>query len=316
MAHAGKTVALSDNELAFFRLSCDLFPTPESPLRFLDEEDREPDDVEAVFSALSSRGLLNSTGAGASTDLADRLRAVSECHARVRATVRTGTRATTRDFYLTDETVVEYHRDERALHVLGPPRAEGSLAAELARTLHAAESTRLAPLRMSASDYLVFAVFARDVRATPNADESANASMSIDEVLSYFDEPEARVVRTPNDDTWQASVESLAASGVLVPRADGYALHSDLHALAREVVADHQYSIVRFDFLDEQWLVREVNLYPAAEAVYRLGSEPDGSVAIEELSADVLVDVIAEIVTSLPNLINPDVQSTLESSRG
>ena len=46
---------LSDQELAFFRLTFDLFPSLESPLRFLQEEDREPTDPEAVFAALEER---------------------------------------------------------------------------------------------------------------------------------------------------------------------------------------------------------------------------------------------------------------------
>ena len=250
---------------------------------------------------------------GAAKELADRLHAVGECSARVRATVREGARTRVRDFYLSEGTVVEYARREGD-HEFGPRRSEGTLAAELARAVRAADKARLVPLRMSAGDYLVFAVFARDLRSSREAATGADTPMSLDEVLAYFDEPETRVVRTPNDETWQASVEELLRRGVLVAAGGGYALHADFHALAREIVADHQHTVVRFDFLDEQWLFREVSLYPSADAVYRLGSEVDGSVAIEELSSATLVDVIAEVVSSLPNLVDPEVHSALESS--
>jgi hypothetical protein len=164
---------------------------------------------------------------------------------------------------------------------------------------------------MSSGDYLVFAVFARDLRGA--REDTPVDAMSIDEVLAYFDEPEHKTARLPDDEAWQASVASLAKQRVLIEKNGNYELHSSLHALAREIVADHQHNIVRFDYLDDQWLVREVSLFPTPDSVYRLGTEPDGSVMIQELTASSLADVLANVVGTLPSLLNPDAVTELRS---
>ncbi|MEE8408349.1 MAG: hypothetical protein V3T05_01965 [Myxococcota bacterium] len=303
MQRGPETLTLTEEDLAFYRLSCDLFPALESPLRFLDEEDIEPDDVEAAVGSLEERGLLNPTGSGASQDVLDRLTPVSECSARVTLTVH-GPVSTTRDFYLAADGGVEY-RCDGAAHTFGPLRNETALAVELAQHFKPAAEPAPRGVRLSASDYLVFAVFARDVRQSSEP-TNGEAPMSVDEVLSYFDEAETKVVRTPSDETWVTSIATLTSSGVLVESKNGYTMHPNLHAVAREIVADHEHTVTRFDFLDEHWLMREVSLYPTGEAVYRLGTEPDGAVLIEELSIASLADVLASVVGTLPNLLNPE----------
>lgn len=303
MGRAPDILELGETDLAFYRLSCDLFPATESPLRYLDNEEKELDDSEAAFISLKERGLLNPSDSGASQGVLDRLTPVAECNARVTLVTHGDTNAT-RDFYLAGDRGIEYRRDG-AQHHFGPLRTEAALAAELAQHFKPAVEPASKGVRMSASDYLVFAVFARDVRQSPEP-TNGEAPMSVDEVLSYFDEVETKVVRSPSDDTWVASIATLTASGVLVEAQDGYAMHPSLHAVAREIVADHEHTVTRFDFLDEHWLVREVSLYPTADAVYRLGSEPDGAVVIEELSTVSLADSLASVVGTLPNLLNPD----------
>lgn len=311
LTREAEPLELSRDELAFFRLTFDLFPTLESPLRFLEEQDAEPADPEATFTRLSERGLLNAAGTGAADSVRDRLAAVAECSARVRVSVCTSDSKRTRDFYLSPSAAVEYACVDGA-HVFGPVRSESALAVELAQSFHTAPEGVSRSLNLSAGDYLVFAVFARDTRGSAEVEQGPGDPMSIEEVLAYFDEPETKVVRTPNDESWQRSVQSLAAQRVLVKREHGYEVHPSLHALAREIVADHQHNVVRFDFLDDQWLVREVSLYPTPDSVYRLGTEPDGSVLIQELSASSLADVLAGVVVTLPNLLHPEVQPSLK----
>jgi hypothetical protein len=306
-------VKLSDEELAFFRMTCDLFPTPESPLAAVDAE-LAPEDVERIFAEVEKKGLLNSQRSGASPQMLDRLEAVSECSARV--LVRFGGDArVTRDWYVASGTGVEY-REEEDGYAFGDPRSESALAVELAQLFRTTSDVKTKKLHMSAGEYLVFAVFARDVRARPEPGPKNDDAMSIDEVLAYFDEPENKYLRTPSDDSWQQAVTSLAAREVLVKEAGGHALHPSLHALAREIVADHQHTVMRFDFLDDQWLVREVSLYPTEKTVYRLGTEADGSVVIQELSSAALADTLAGVVSTLPNLLNPDIQPMLKETSG
>ncbi|OGQ92169.1 MAG: hypothetical protein A2289_02460 [Deltaproteobacteria bacterium RIFOXYA12_FULL_58_15] len=305
-------LTLTTDELAFFRLTCDLFPTFESPLRFLEDSDAQPGDPEVVFESLQKRGLLNASSSGAAQHLMDRLTPVSECNAKVSLAAKgDGTRA--RNFYLSGDGGVEYRRDGDE-HSFGPLRSEAALAANLTQHFQASLSDAPRSLRMSAGDYLVFAVFARDLRGAPG-ENSGDDTMSLDEVLAYFDEPESKIVRTPSDETWQASVDTLRQQGVLVEREGGYELEPTWHPLAREIVADRQHTITRFDFLDEQWLVREVSIYPTAISAYRLGSEPDGAVVIEELSTVTLADRLAGVVGTLPNLLAAEAITTLKSSR-
>jgi hypothetical protein len=310
MTRPPDTLILSDDDLAFFRLTCDLFPAPESPLRCLDDDGNGPEDAAQVFESLKSRGLLNAAGSGAAQALLDRLTPVSECSARVILSVK-GSKPQSRSFYLAGNTGVEYRHDALG-HIFGLPRAEAALAAELAQ--HFKPSSKREPLsvRLSAGDYLVFAVFARDVRAAPQAVTGPDAPMSIEEVLAYFDEPEAKIVRAPSDDSWQASIVTLTELGVLECQGDNYRLQARWHPVACEIVADRQHVVSRYDFLDEQWLVREVSLYPTQDTVFRLGTEPDGSVVIEELSQTTLAGVLAGVIGTLPNLLNPEAPPTLK----
>lgn len=294
---------LSDDELAFLRYTCELFPAPESPLKGIEEHELAPEAVERLFQDLTHRGVLAKDGSGLVPALRERITPVAECSARVLLTARTAGGRQLRSYYVHDGHVVE-HRRSGTSHGFGPVRPESHLSAEIAKAFRTAPEGLARILKLSASDYLVFAVFARDLRDQREAAPDGSAPMSIDEVLAYFDEPESKTVKTPSDDNWQASVTSLANQRVLVKRADGYALHPTLHPVAREIVADHQHNVVRFDFLDDQWLVRELSLYPTDDCVYRLGTDPDGSVVIQELSDSALKRALTGVVRTLPTLLS------------
>jgi hypothetical protein len=312
MMHDADNLALDNEELAFFRLTCDLFPGPESPLRFLEEADAEPNDPEKTFARLTERHLLAAAGNAATQNVRDRLQPVAECSARVLWTIRQKNRTVTRDFYIANGACVEYGRSNANEHSFGSPRPESALALELAQQFVIRKNTSGRLLKMSARDYLVFAVFVRDIRATATP-KPGNESMSVAEVLAYFDEPEPGRALKLSDQSWENSIAELTRSGILRKQPSGYELDASLHALAREIIADHQHTVVRFDFLDDQWLVREVSLYPTPESVFRLGTEPDGSVVIEELSMRSLADLLASITSTLPNLLNADAAPTLHS---
>lgn len=297
---AASALRLSQDELAFFRLTCALFPNPESPLRDIEDLGLEPEEPDAVYTALCERGLLDADSATAAGDVAQRIAPVSECSARVTVITRAGS-ARKQIYYVSAGWAVEYASEGDA-HLFGDPVGEDALAEHLAAAYSPSGEVWDAPLRLSAGDYLVFAVFARDVRASEEIGRDDN--MSIDEVLAYFDEPETKYVRMPNDETWQRSLETLSAQEVLVETELGYALHERYHPLALQLVADHDSTISRVDFLDEQWLVREVSLYPTDSALYRLGTEPDGTVVIEALGAQRLHSVLERVVRPLPNVLD------------
>ncbi len=325
-------LTLSDEDLAFFRLTCDIFPVPESPLRYLQDKGIEPADPSINFAELLERDLLNATFSGASEDVRERIERVSECRARLVLRAGGDTGKIVGTHYILDNCGVEYSRTVNQ-HNFGPLCTEDSLVVELASKFPTQDKARTLALRMSAGDYLVFAVFAGDVRTKPavkTASEKSASSekkssptattkddeepMSIDEVLAFFDEPETKYVRTPSDDSWQQSVDALCEQGVLRKVNGGFELEEVFHPLACEVIADHQQTICRFDFLDEQWLVREVNLYPTADSVYRQGTEPDGSVVIQELSSDDLKKALSGVVSTLPNILDSEMPPMLKGS--
>ena len=125
-------ISLADDEILFFALTCDLFASHESPLMLESERSVDDFDAGAVFLRLEERELLNSTESGANADLADRLRTVGECRARISVTRRTSTGSEVQNFYVSDTDVVEY-RKEDGLHLFGAPRSETALVVDLAQ---------------------------------------------------------------------------------------------------------------------------------------------------------------------------------------
>jgi len=289
-------LSFNDDELAFFRLSCDLFTTPESPLRYLDEQAIEPVDPEQTFAALARRGLVSETAGAATPEVSQRLEPVGECSARVVLRYP----GKTDSYYLSEGHGVAYRRDGDA-HVFGQRHSESELPSMIASGFSTIEEVELPTLNMTPGDYLVFCLFARDVRHRPKQDD--DRPMSLDEVLSYFDEDEPEPTEAV-DESWQKSVDELCDRGVLVQTQDGHSLHENFHSLAKEIGAERQRSITRFDFFDDQWLVREINLYPTDHTVYRMGTNSDGSVTIQELSAAELKTALEEIICTLPDIMD------------
>ena len=50
------------------------------------------------------------------------------------------------------------------------------------------------------------------------------------------------------------------------------------------------------------------------DSLYRLGTSEEGAVFIQELSQSGLADLLAAVVGTLPNLLNPDVPPILQRS--
>ena len=306
-------VVLTDEELDYFRFTCALFPLVESPLRGQREADLtdladlanlanldEPP-IEATYETLRKRGLIGEDGAPTAGDLEIRLSIVAECDARVSLVFPGASGERRRDFFAAAGRVVEYRKDGNA-HEFGAPMSEAELTNEIHRQFTTKPNTTTEAIELSAGEYLVFAVLARDLRST--RDTGGNEKpMSVEEVLSYFDEPETKYVRTPSDDSWHNSVKALCKKQVLVERTQGYELHPSFHAVAKQLVADNQQTLARYDFLDETWLIREVHLYPTADTVYRIGTKADGVAVIEELSSAMLQRRVASVVMTLPKIL-------------
>jgi hypothetical protein len=299
-----KALALSRDDLNFLRWTFDLFPNAESPLAFVAAA---PDPVAPAEQAASlrGRGLLSADGSGASDEVRQQLQPVAECAGRVVVRHGTGAGGTCRNYYVAARSVVEYTADGDQ-HRFGPVRNESALAVDLAREFAVATAPRMRPVQLSSAEYLVFAVLARDLRGRSQNTET----MSISEVLAHFDDGGGG-----SDVLWQESLQTLYERAVLVRAANGYELEGSYHPLAREIAADRQHTVMRLDYLEQEWLVREVDLYPTDSRVFSVGIRPDGAVSIAELSGTELADVVAGVVTTLPDLVHPQVVSHLQPPR-
>jgi len=310
MIETQDALMLSNDDLAFIRMLGELFPNLESPLRFIEDDDMEPHEPENVFNNFEERVFWDESSCATSQNLLERVLPVSECQARILCVERKSEDRKSRSFYFSEQSVVEYKRQGDEHHFV-PVRSEAALCAEIAQRFVTRDKSKFPKVTMSSGDYLAFAVFARDLRSSQPQEDDQDSPMTLDEVLAFFDEPETKVVRMPNDDSWLNSVENLAQQNILVKSKEGYTIHPALCELAKQIVADNQYTVARFDYLDEQWLTREMNLYPTPESVYRLGSEPDGTVLLQELTTGTLADALSNIICTLPNILNPELQTTL-----
>ncbi len=292
---------LAEDEIAYLRYTCNIFFLPESPLYVFEAEKREPKSFSAAHDALTKKGLVDAETWRGREEALSAVVSVAECDARVLWQRTTGEDKQTRDFYVGAGTVVEFKR-EGAVYAFGEPRGERALVEEVVRQL-APKSGRTAELDLvfTPGEYLVFAVFARDVRAAPEA-KSGEDRMTLEEVLACFDD-EAEVPSIPNDSDFRRHTQTLVDRELLMrDTAGSYQLAVSLHAFARGVSSETFDAFTRYDFIDEEWLIRETTIYPTEDSIYLLSSLADGSLHVQELDEAKLTEVIAQAIATLPDI--------------
>ena len=102
---------------------------------------------------------------------------------------------------------------------------------------------------------------------------------------------------------WNRQLLSLQKKDYLEADADGQPqLCPGLRAIASNLSTKRQNTFVRYDYVDEEWLLRQLVLYPQKETTIQLGSLADGTIMMAAMTDERLADSIAEVVGSLPNL--------------
>ena len=291
-------IKLSEDELAFLRFTCGLYFLPESPLWFVESEKREPKSFGQTHDGLVRKGLVDAETWRGKEEALTPVQVVAECDGRVLwQRYQTGAKAT-RDFYVAMGQLVEFGRDPHGF-AFGHVRREQDLVDELVGHFKASPpGGEVVDIIMTPGEYLVFAVFARDVREAKDVADH----MTVEEVLACF-EGEAPAPHVPRDSDFEKHTKVLSSRGLLSQDASGnFALAQNLHAFARGLSSETYDALTRYDFIDDEWLIREATVYPSAHSVYLLSSLADGSVSIRELDTDQLFEVIAQAVATLPDV--------------
>lgn len=290
---------LGEDELAFLRFTCGLFFLPESPLWFLEAEKREPKSFAQTHDSLVRKGLVDADTWRGHDEALSPIQVVAECDGRVLWQRYENGGKQQRDFYVSQGKLVEFNRDTHGF-VFGKIHREQDLVEQLVQRFFAAPSSDgLLDVVMTPGEYLVFAVFARDVRDRVAA---GSDHMTVEEVLACF-EDEASNARVPRDSDFEKHTVTLSSRGLLLRDNSGnLALASHLHAFARGLSSETYDALTRYDFIDDEWLIREATVYPSDKSTYLLSSLADGSVCVRELDGEQLFEVVAQAVATLPDV--------------
>ena len=295
---------LSNDELALLRFTCDLFFVDESPLQLIDKQAREPDNYALAYAALVARGIVDPHGFRITDDALNRIAPVTECDARiVHLIVDDEGNITQEDHWLLDEIAVVYERQTTArgeMHLFGPDLDSVELVARLGRRLlpRRADGDRFDAV-LSASELLSTSLLlsaadacGRRVLSDAEAKAALSAMPGDASVLPASSSPHRFVPPTKNSNRAETVLRGLVEKKVLVPDPQGLALSSSLFAL-RGFGSRRRHTLVRTDFRDDDWLVREVTLLPIDGSLFVI-APARGGFRIAELDAEALRSVLRD----------------------
>jgi hypothetical protein len=308
-------LALTDDEIALLRFTCDLFFVAESPLWAFEAEPREPADYDGSYRALVDRGVVDPHGFRITDDALNRIAPVTECDARIiHLEYDDDGNVTQDDHWLLDEIAVVYEVHEAPTggrrHVFGADLDAEALVARLGRrmqprraggdrfdaTLTPAEvlavslllSTSAARARQPVADDAVRTALAR---IPPDESVLPAAGVHAVSLLAMTKQKEPRSV--------DAIVRSLVDKRVLHRTVGGLRIDGALAAL-QGFGARRRHTIVRTDFRDDDWLVREVTLLPVDGSLFVV-APARGGFRVTELDGDALRDTLyAAIAPQVP----------------
>ncbi len=299
-------LVLSDDELALLRFTCDLFFVDESPLKGFDKEAPEVGDYANTYQALVDRGIVDPADFRVTDDALNRIAPVTECDARlVHLVVDDDGSVKQEDHWLLDEIAVVYERHGDK-HLFGPDLDADELIARLGRRLlpRRAEGERFDAV-LSASELLSTSLL------LAAADAAGRRALTVDEVKTALAQVPADDVVLPagagagllamkkKEPIRKSSVEQtlkgLVDKHVLLQDALGLRLHPSLYAL-RGFHGRRRHTLVRTDFRDDDWLVREVTLLPVDGSLFVIAPAPRGlrGFRLAELDGDTLRLVLTE----------------------
>jgi hypothetical protein len=326
-------LSLTDDEVALLRFTCDLFFVEESPLLYLENERREPTDYEATYHALIGRRILSPTDFRVTDDALNRIAPITECDARV---VYIGAHVEREveeaDFYLLDEIAVQYVRGT-AGHAFGPDLDAGELVDFIARRMipRRAGGDRI-DLTLTSTEFLAFSLLLqsphahrgiarRELRAllgrSPSASMLSGTAAMLQVLTPRRTDPTMR--RSGGDTlsgdlTWDDALHGLIEKGALSIDGEQVLIRPRLLELMSQSAQVDRHTIVRYDFGDDEWFMREATFLSLDGVLLWLATRPDGRVDVRELDGDGLRVALTDAVGPLPRA-NEAVRAT-PSRRG
>lgn len=296
-------LVLSDDELALLRFTCDLFFVDESPLASFDKQAREPKDYQGTYAGLVERGVVDPAAFRITDDALNRIAPVTECDARlVHLIVDDDGSVKQEDHWLLDEIAVVYERHKvdggGERHIFGPDLDSEELVARLGRRLLArrADGLRfdavLTPAELlSTSLLLAFSASVERRALTPDEVKAALAKVPADEIVLPAGSGAGLLAMAKKAEPKKASsseplTKALIDKGVLLKDALGLRLHPGLFALAG-FHGRRRHTLVRTDFRDDDWLVREITLLPVDGGLFVV-APVKGGFRVAELDGDTL----------------------------
>lgn len=310
-------LALTDDELALLRFTCDLFFVEESPLFALDAEAREPKDYAGAYHALVERGIIDPHGFRITDDCLNRIAPVTECDARVVHVVHRGEGQTSEqtDHWLLDEISVTYSI-VGGRHLFGEDLDQAELVESLARHLLPRRSggERL-DVVVSPIEFLTLSVLLEAIKQTQLRELAMLELKQIFKKPPPEDQRPAAMLLPPgrrglvrarsgalvDDPAWDDALRSLIEKGALRVLGAKLWIHPSLIDLATRELGE-RHSVVRTDFGEDDWFVRECTFIPVEGSLFFMGPRSIGGrtgLAIEELDGDRLRRALIEAVGPL-----------------
>ena len=288
-------LALTDDELALLRFTCDLFFVEESPLFSIEEQQREPKDYAGAYHALVERGIIDPHGFRITDESLNRIAPVTECDARVvHIIVTKGESARQTDHWLLDEIGVSYQQVS-GRHLFGSDLDQDDLIETLARHLlpRRAVGVLLDHVRGSMARDVPLADVKRLFHKPPPDDQRPAT------LLPVGRRPARSKAGAIVDDTaWDDALRSLMEKGAVRLQATSLWVHSGLVDLATREL-NERHTFVRTDFGEDDWFVRETTFVPVEGSLFFIGPKK-GGIAIEELDGDRMKRALVDAVGPLP----------------
>jgi hypothetical protein len=324
---------LNDDDVALLRFTCDLFFVEESPLYFLEVEQREPTNYEHTYQDLLKRKIIDPTAFRITDDALNRVAPVTECDARVVQIKQRGNEeVASQDFYLLDEIAVQYDEDEIG-HLLGQDLDQDELVDYLGRRLVPRKSSGdMLNAALSPVETVGLAILSPHLRggqgpkglpldqvntllgASPNfhprtgdhnEDDTALFSvLGVRTLEKGADGPRPGDIGPGliADPVWDRALASLLEQGLFRLRDSLLFPSMALQEFLDGLGGHERQTFVRYDFAEDEWMLRETTFVPVEGGLFWVGMQPDGLIGIRELDGDGLFSALHEAVGPLPRV--------------
>ncbi len=327
-------VSLTTDELALLRFTCDLHFVEESPLWPLEADPRMPASGDETYAKLTARNIIDPHTFRLTDDALNRIAPVTECDARVVHICHGNDGAEQNDYYLLDEIAVRFisgdlddATEDARPHLFGddfddaelvehfarrvlPRRAAGDLVDVTLRPIEMLALSLLAAAFRKDRNAALDANAARHLLGAPPNDASDKRSHTLETAFlprrrrsmpgEKRERPATEVRAKVGDPIWDEALEGLVHKGVVVVTDDKIRLRPALADLVRSIGKSPRHSFVRYDFGDDEWLVRECTLLPVDGSLFELTQDAQGQSRIRELNGEGLRVALMSAVGPLP----------------